>query len=172
MTTFIFVRHGNTNKPVDKNADDLARTLTDKGREQARALGDTLKGLKPDSVICSEAPRAVQTANEALGEGTVISSLPELYLPIPPADRDACNAHFAKLGYASPREYLKEDADMYRRYGARASGAIRACLTGGERTVMIVGHAVLLTIVAHALTGDESALDKNLGEAEHFVIEA
>lgn len=187
----IFIRHGNTNKPVDKATGDLARTLTEKGVAQAKALGETLRTMgRPDKVFSSIAPRAVATAKLALGPGVHVIEVPELYMPLPPEDKAALDADFSRLGYAPLREYMKgnDSWGAYVRYGQAAKAAIVAQLTGDEEVVMIFGHAVLLQVVAQAfympsaeelisgkvsvITDEERALlDLELGECETFTIE-
>jgi phosphohistidine phosphatase len=65
-----FLRHGKAGSPRPK--DDDARELTDKGRAALRAAAPLWRrlGVRPDLVISSPLPRALQTAElfcEALG---------------------------------------------------------------------------------------------------------
>ena len=67
----IIMRHG---QAVNQAATDAIRPLTDKGRQDARAVGKWLvqqshqAGIKPDVVLISPYLRAQQTAAEVLAE--------------------------------------------------------------------------------------------------------
>lgn len=80
MLTLLVARHGNTFEDYEPLRRVGARTdlpLTEKGREQAKALGCYLKknNLIPDSVYCSELKRTRETAELALKEMDCPSSI-------------------------------------------------------------------------------------------------
>ncbi|MFJ4895044.1 SixA phosphatase family protein [Streptomyces sp. NPDC088788] len=62
----VLLRHAR----AESDGDDVSRTLTDAGREAARAAGRKLASLDiaPDLALCSEAARARETWKEAAGE--------------------------------------------------------------------------------------------------------
>lgn len=71
MITLLIARHGNTfedHEPLRRVGARTDLPLTQKGREQAAALGRYLKdnNLYPDSVYCSELNRTYETAKIAL----------------------------------------------------------------------------------------------------------
>ena len=80
MKTLLLLRHG---KAVTGEAgDDHDRALNDRGRAQARAVGELLEriGLVPDLVIASDARRTRETAALAFAEGDPpVSERPDLY---------------------------------------------------------------------------------------------
>lgn len=63
MLTLILMRHAEAQNPLD--SDDHARRLTPRGVSQAKIAAELLKGwgITPELVICSDAERAVETAN-------------------------------------------------------------------------------------------------------------
>lgn len=72
----IFARHGLTDYNVESKVCGVSSAmLTDKGKQQARALGERLKDKGIDIIICSPLQRAVDTAelaNETLGKKIII----------------------------------------------------------------------------------------------------
>jgi phosphohistidine phosphatase len=70
-----FLRHGKAGSP--RGVDDDARTLTDRGVGELRAAGPLWRrlNLRPDAVISSPLPRALQTAElfcEAVGGSPIV----------------------------------------------------------------------------------------------------
>lgn len=70
--TFVFLRHGEAEKDLSKilDYDDLGSGLTERGREQIRAVAETLKGQGITKIIASPVLRTTETATivaEALG---------------------------------------------------------------------------------------------------------
>lgn len=83
MTTLIIARHGNTFGPGETLTRVGARTdlpLVDKGREQAKALGQYLKENKmiPDVVYTSTLIRTIKTAEIAIKESGVTNPVYQL----------------------------------------------------------------------------------------------
>lgn len=71
--TLLFARHGEA-EYLERHFSDEGGTLTWRGRQQAAALGESLAGRRVARVWCSDAARAVQTAEIAahrLGVGVV-----------------------------------------------------------------------------------------------------
>lgn len=72
----IFARHGETDFNINGKICGISSAmLTDKGKQQARELGNKLKNKNIDIVICSPLKRAVDTArlaNEAIGAEIVV----------------------------------------------------------------------------------------------------
>jgi phosphohistidine phosphatase len=63
--TIVFIRHAKT-KPAGLFQSDFDRVLTERGEQDAPAIGARLKlqGLQPDLIVSSPAKRAVQTARK------------------------------------------------------------------------------------------------------------
>ena len=166
-----FIRHGNTNKAPSGGA-DFDRQLTDLGREQARAAGFSYgEDLQPfyHSVLCSPAPRCVETAkifldasgmyknqdqsielnyNQALYDGTIQPEGSRL---------------FKKIGYAPLRKYYNDTDEEDRivaneilgSYAISSLKAIEEAASTGavirnrssapdSRTLLFFAHAVYL----------------------------
>ena len=66
MKTLVILRHAKA-EPADAAKKDFHRRLTPRGREEAKALAQTLaqNNIAPDLVLSSSAPRAAQTARLA-----------------------------------------------------------------------------------------------------------
>ena len=66
MKTILILRHAKA-EPADSDKKDYQRKLTERGREDAKAVARTLRQdkLQPEFVLCSAAPRAAQTARLA-----------------------------------------------------------------------------------------------------------
>ena len=71
--TLVVARHGQAAYDVPDVASDDGGWLTPDGRQQARALGESLRDRRIASVWCSDMTRAVQTAEIAAG---VLGGLP------------------------------------------------------------------------------------------------
>ncbi|MDQ5840582.1 MAG: histidine phosphatase family protein, partial [Chloroflexota bacterium] len=72
-----FLRHGKAGEYRAGDPDDDARELTDAGVAELRAAAQLWRrlNLRPDLVICSPLPRALQTA-ELLVEGVRLARRP------------------------------------------------------------------------------------------------
>jgi len=81
LATLFIVRHAETG-PTRPASTDHERELTPAGQQQARRLGEYLRGngFEVDVVFCSSARRAQQTlAGMELGEKTEVEVVPALY---------------------------------------------------------------------------------------------
>ena len=77
MLTLYFARHGETIWNTQSRMQGrLDTALTEKGLEQALALGNLLRGVPLDQVYISPAPRAQRTAQLALEAGQFGADLP------------------------------------------------------------------------------------------------
>lgn len=110
MTTLIIARHGNTFEDGERPRRVGVRTdlpLTEKGREQARAIGRWLKdnNKKPDAVFCSRLRRTCETAEIAMiGAGCALHVQQE--------------AMFNEIDYGPDEN--KTDEEVIARIGAQA----------------------------------------------------
>ena len=86
VRTLLILRHAKSGH--DEPVPDKARTLTSRGRKDARRMGEVARerNLLPDRVLCSTATRARETL-ELFAEGaelaSPVDSLDELYLAEP-----------------------------------------------------------------------------------------
>ena len=80
MTIILLARHGQSDWNVTRRWQGHAdRPLTEKGREQARALAERLSRVELDAVYSSDLRRAADTAAEvARAQGLEVTQLPEL----------------------------------------------------------------------------------------------
>ncbi|MCW2886397.1 MAG: putative phosphohistidine phosphatase, SixA [Streptosporangiaceae bacterium] len=78
MPTLIVLRHAKAEHTLGRADPD--RSLTGRGRRDARAAGDWLRadGLRPDQVLCSTAQRTRETL-EGLGLDAPVSYEPGIY---------------------------------------------------------------------------------------------
>jgi broad specificity phosphatase PhoE len=161
--TLVVARHAKAAFVEDWFSDE-GGSLTSEGRRQARELADSLAGRRIAAVWCSDASRAVQTAEIAAARlGIAVSarkSLREVFIgtlmeqPFEYARiAEVCEKWYAgsldvrfeggESGaevVARHREQLEEIADLHR----------------GE-TVLVVGHQTALGIVVPTLTGVDVA---------------
>lgn len=175
------VRHGNTNK----NPNDFERTLTEKGRAQARAASVYMRTLGPFApvVVSSGAPRCVETARLALTESGITCE--NYHFTVVKPDclyggtlQPAGSMCFAQLGYAPLKEYRAAE-HMLRyldNYAERAVHELHAaasrCGHYGEPvprlsapprlTLCVFGHAIYLPSIALRI-----AIERELGQ-EHM----
>lgn len=101
VRTLLVLRHAKSGH--DEPVSDKVRTLTSRGRKDARRMGELARKreLLPDRVLCSTATRARETL-ELFAEGASfagpIEYLDELYLAEPDAIVRAIGAHGGSAG--------------------------------------------------------------------------
>jgi phosphohistidine phosphatase len=96
VRTLLVLRHAKSGH--DEPVSDKERTLTSRGRKDARRMGELVRkrALLPDRVLCSTATRARETLElfaEGAGFTGPIEFLDELYLAEPEALVRAIGAH-------------------------------------------------------------------------------
>jgi broad specificity phosphatase PhoE len=152
MRIAALMRHGEpTAPPADRSMhDDRNRGLTEAGRRQAEAARGWLEGLDPVAVLCSDSPRAIETAQIAGDplEPQIVPGLAGLRLGVweqqPLSEvHDRVVAMIA--GEIPPPEGAETAADLAR----RAAEALRVALPP-EGNVLVVAHrltnALLLAV--------------------------
>ena len=84
MKRLILMRHAKSGWS-DLTATDHERTLNDRGRRSAAAMGDWLRNneLTPDHVLCSDSARTCETLTLLKLNEPTVSHLPSLYLAEP-----------------------------------------------------------------------------------------
>src|SRR5579871_163088 len=158
MRLFLLVRHGQSLFNVDKvvNGDPaLDRGLSEQGIEEAERLGGQIAGLRIDVAVVSPFPRAVQTANIALGAREV----PHV------VDDDLGDVRIGALEGKTLDEYRAAPAHANRKErfpggesldeaALRYAGAFERLLGRTERTTLVVCHEIPVRYAVNAAGGN------------------
>lgn len=153
MKTFYCVRHGETDANVlNIMPGDLPYHLTDKGREQAKATGRALAGIKMDVVCSSDIVRAIETAEYIMEYQTC-----ELVLE--PRLRDLGFGIFAGMDREEVRQKYPDEWAALRKdpFGARRPG-------GESFADLMERQWSYITDVAKSLSDDK---DWDIGIVSH-----
>jgi broad specificity phosphatase PhoE len=154
---FLAVRHGQSLFNVDKvvNGDPtLDRGLSEEGIQEAQRLGGQLAGLQVDLVAVSPFPRALQTANIALGDRDV----PHL------VDDDLGDVRIGELEGESLDAYRATPAHTNRKArfpggesldeaALRYAGACERLLQRDEPVTLVVCHEIPVRYLVNAAAG-------------------
>lgn len=149
-STFLFGRHAHTNKKTE-GGQDIARTLSETGKQQAVALEAKLaRSYSINQVITSTAERTIATASIVLrsirGQRFDSDSIPSLYT-LPNKDEAALlDKMFAELGHAPLAKYVEHaHAEVIHKLARGAREDILAILGDiiDEQEVLIMGHAIV-----------------------------
>jgi probable phosphoglycerate mutase len=172
MDELIVARHGESAySAVGRvNGDPAVQVdLTDRGRLEARRLGERLAGDPIDLCVTSEFLRTRRTADLAL-RGRVV---PRIVLPqlndieaggFEGGDLSAMRAWLREAGpTAVPPEGRETRADCVRRY----ADALRWLLARPERTILAVSHGLFVSYVVRAAGGRSLPLTLEGTQAEH-----
>ena len=157
MRLFLACRHGQSLFNVDKvvNGDpELDRGLSEQGIEEAERLGSQLAGLPLDLVAASPFPRALQTANIALGSRDV----PHL------VDEELGDVRIGELEGATLDDYRKAPAhdDRKERFpggesldeaALRYAGAFERLLARDEAATLVVCHEIPVRYLVNGAAG-------------------
>ncbi|HEY9793292.1 MAG TPA: histidine phosphatase family protein [Candidatus Obscuribacterales bacterium] len=131
VTTFLLIRHGHTiQTEAGKLYSDPASTLTDKGREEAKAIAGWLPREEPKVLLSSPSVRARATAG-------AISDICRLPVQLVESLREW------QVGQWEGRSYLeikKAEPDVY---GAWAVDPIRNAPPGGESIEQLCARALV-----------------------------
>ena len=163
MTTFCFVRHGESRANVDKvftGQTDVP--LSDRGMRQAEELKERLLSLRPDAFFSSDLLRAVQTvmpAAEALG----LAVRPEKDL------REIDGGQwegkpFGTIARAYPEDYARwtENIGLARCTGGESleevqtrglAAVLRIAQENDGKTVVLATHAAMIRALTCAFRG-------------------
>ncbi len=159
MRLFLLVRHGQSLFNVDKvvNGDPaLDRGLSELGIEEAERLGGEIAALPVDLTAVSPFPRALQTANIALGNRKV----PHV------VDDDLGDVRIGVLEGASLDVYRAAPAHANRKErfpggesldeaALRYVAALERLLARDERTTLVVCHEIPVRYVVNAAGGTD-----------------
>ena len=157
MRLFLLARHGQSLFNVDSvvNGDPLLdRGLSEQGIEEAERLGGQVAALPLDLVLVSPFPRAVQTANIALGTREVPHEV----------DDDLGDVRIGELEGGSLDDYRAHPAhdDRRRRFpggesldeaALRYAAAFERLLARAERTALVLCHEIPVRYAVNAAAG-------------------
>jgi phosphohistidine phosphatase len=135
MKTLLILRHGKAeNKGKETTATDYPRTLTERGRAEAEAMGRRLaqRGVQPDVIVSSDARRAYQTATLAAAElaaATPIMLDPAIYAEN--GDIDALLAVVQRLPDTAACAMIVGHNPSFEDLGAAYTGQPVSLPTGG-----------------------------------------
>lgn len=160
MRLFLLARHGQSLFNIDNvvNGDPaLDRGLSEQGIEEAERLGGEIAGVPVDLAAVSPFPRALQTANIALGGRRV----PHL------VDAELGDVRIGDLEGAPLDEYRAAPAHENRKErfpggesfdeaALRYAGAFERLLARDERVTLVVCHEIPVRYVVNAAAGSDS----------------
>ena len=174
MTTVYLARHGESDWNVERRWQGHAdRPLTERGREQAAALAEKLRGVHLDAVYASDLRRAWETAEAvAAPRGLEVVRLSELREVDVGSwsgfTRDECADRF-------PDAFVRwqeggsgwDDGESYEDMGVRMVAAIqRLAAEHPDGAILVVSHGGPIRAVhAHAL-GVDIATHRRTGPVE------
>jgi broad specificity phosphatase PhoE len=162
VTTVYLLRHGHTEETEKgKLYNDPAVELTERGREQARALGTWLKKSKPDVLACSTAQRVRSTAEliekeigmqalpvEGFNEWSVGDWEGRTYLELKANEPEAYK-HWSSNPIENAPPGGESITDLYERIRGRLKQVIKE---NEGKTIALVTHAgVIRCILVEAL---------------------
>jgi len=157
MRLFLLVRHGQSLFNIDKvvNGDAaLDRGLSEQGIEEAARLGGEIAAIPIELAAVSPFPRALQTANIALGDRQV----PHL------VDDDLGDVRVGELEGKTLDEYRAAPAHANRKErfpggeslddaALRYAAALERLLARSERVTLVVCHEIPVRYIANAAGG-------------------
>ena len=159
MRLFLVARHGQSLFNVDQvvNGDpELDRGLSEQGTEEAERLGGQLAALPLDLVAVSPFPRALRTANIALGGRDVPHLVDEELgdVRIGELEGESLDAYRATPAHANRRERFPggeslDDAAL------RYAGACERLLARDEPVTLVVCHEIPVRYLVNAAAGSD-----------------
>jgi len=156
---FVLVRHGQSLFNVDKvvNGDPaLDRGLSEQGIEEAERLGDQLAALPLELVAVSPFPRALQTANIALGSREVPHLVDDDLgdVRIGELEGESLDAYRAAPAHSNRAERFPggESLDEAAR---RYAGAFERLLARDKAATLVVCHEIPVRYLVNAAAGSD-----------------
>ena len=164
MRLFLLVRHGQSLFNVDKvvNGDPvLDRGLSEQGIEEAGQLGREIAALSIDLAVVSPFPRALQTANIALGDrGAGRREVPHLVddelgdVRIGKLEGETLDAYRAAPAHANRKERFP-GGESLDEAALRYAGALERLLARDETTTLVVCHEIPVRYAVNAAAGSD-----------------
>lgn len=167
MLTVFLTRHGQTEHwdPERYLGQHIPVDLSERGREDARALGERLKSVHLDRVISSPLPRALDTAHLIVGDRNIRIETDERMLEFDygswegmstPEIKDKL-AHEYALYEANPAIYHVGGAENGLQASRRAMSLIDDLVAwwsgDDDRSVLLVGHSSINRVLLAAVSG-------------------
>lgn len=159
MELAILARHGESEYSVRgaMNGDPrVAVKLTEKGRDQARRLGELIAGEPIDLCVTTELQRTVETADIALaGRDVIRIVIPDLNDIRVGEFEGKTLAEYRDWAHAADPLALPPGGDESRAAAVeRYARGFRAVLARPERTILVVAHGLPIRYVLNAARGD------------------
>ena len=159
MRLFLVVRHGQSLFNVDKvvNGDpELDRGLSEQGIEEAEQLAGELAALPIDLVAVSPFPRALQTANIALGAREVPHLVDDDLSDVRIGDLEGASLDAYRQAPAhSNREERFPDGESLDEAALRYAAAFERLLARDEPVTLVVCHEIPVRYVVNSAAGSE-----------------
>jgi phosphoserine phosphatase len=174
MTTVYLARHGESDWNVERRWQGHAdRPLTERGREQARALAERLEGVELEAIYASDLRRAWETADTvAHARGLEVVRLPELREVDVGSwsglTRDECAARF-------PEAFERwraggsgwDDGESYEEMAERIVTALSALAAHHpDGSILVVSHGGPIRAVHAQALGVDIATHRRSGPVE------
>jgi broad specificity phosphatase PhoE len=143
------------------NGDPTVRcALSERGREQARALGEELRSRRLDLCVTSEFERATQTAEIALaGRGVPVTVLPELNDPrLGVLEQTPLTGYLEWLRANDARARPEGGGESQIAVVERYCGAFELLLARDEAEVIVICHALPVAVALTIATPHGRAL--------------
>ena len=161
METLILARHAESECSArgivngDPGSGDCP--LTERGKEEARALGRSLAGREIDLYVTSEFARTQQTARIALGERELPwLALAELNdIKVGAFEGGALDLYTAWAHENAPEERTPGGGESRAEAAARFVRGFRIVLARSERTIIVVTHGLAVSFLREATAGSE-----------------
>jgi broad specificity phosphatase PhoE len=167
VLTIYLTRHGHTDLSVPDRylGRRIPASLSERGREDARALGERLKSVPIDRIISSPLERAAETAHLLAGDRPLEVETDERLTEFDYGAWEGMTTD--EVSERMPEEYRLYEANpaIYRPGGGengieasrRAVALIDYLLEWwagtGDRTVLLVGHSSINRVLLAAITG-------------------
>jgi 2,3-bisphosphoglycerate-dependent phosphoglycerate mutase len=156
---FLLARHGQSLFNVDKvvNGDpDLDRGLSEQGIEEAQRLARQLAALPLDLVAVSPFPRALQTANIALGSREVPHLVDDDLgdVRIGELEGESLDAYRATPAHTNRKERFPRGESLDEA-ALRYARAFERLLARDEATTLVVCHEIPVRYLANAAAGSD-----------------
>jgi 2,3-bisphosphoglycerate-dependent phosphoglycerate mutase len=154
---FLLVRHGQSLLNVDKlvNGDPaLDRGLSEQGIEEAERLGSQLAALPLDLVAVSPFPRALQTANIALGDRNVPHLVDEELgdVRVGELEGKSLDAYRATPAHTNRKERFP-GGESLDEAALRYAAAFGRLLARDETATLVVCHEIPVRYLVNAAAG-------------------
>ena len=159
MELYVLARHGEStlNSENRINGDPAVPVaLTEKGREEARLLGQEIAHVGLDLCICTRFSRTRETAEIALGGRQVPIEVEPLFDDIDVGDLEGLPLEDYR---AWKRDHTRSDpfpgGESLDAAALRYAKALRKLLERAERSVLVVAHEIPLRYAINAADGSD-----------------